>query len=152
MVSLLPTKYLFHPHHHSGLTPQPSLCLVIPVEDPQQLHFGQEMVKLSVVMPHTASHSVQHYIGMMCFRESQYRSRLTVTGRLPEVYQYSVTNRAMSTIEVGSFTIQGNNSYNYMHVQFSIVNQQYNIISRQKSRLMTRHTKFTFTFRCCSSY
>ena len=55
MVSLLSTKYLFHPHHHFWLTPQPSLCLVIPEEDPPQLTLGQEMGKSSVIMPHTAS-------------------------------------------------------------------------------------------------
>ena len=41
------------------------------------------------------------------FRESHYRSTLTVTGRLPGVYQYSVTNRAMSTMRNGSFNIEG---------------------------------------------
>ena len=30
------------------------------------------------------------------FQNSRYRSTLTVTGRLPGVYQYSVTNRATS--------------------------------------------------------
>ena len=39
------------------------------------------------------------------FRESQYRSRLTVTGKLPGVYQYFVTNRAMSTMRSNSFNI-----------------------------------------------
>ena len=41
------------------------------------------------------------------FRESHYRSTLTVTGRLPGVYQYSVTNRAMSTTRNDSFNIEG---------------------------------------------
>ena len=54
-VPLLLFKYLFHPHHHFWLTLQPSLCLVIPVEDPPQITLGQEMVKSSVIMPHTAS-------------------------------------------------------------------------------------------------
>ena len=31
------------------------------------------------------------------FRESHYRSRLTVTGRLPGLYAYTVVNRATST-------------------------------------------------------
>ena len=44
------------------------------------------------------------------FRQSQYRSRLTVTGRLPGVYQYSVTNRAMSTMRTSSFNIEGEKS------------------------------------------
>ena len=40
---------------HFNLTPQPSLCLVLPVEDHPQLTLGQEMVKSSLTVPHTAS-------------------------------------------------------------------------------------------------
>ena len=39
------------------------------------------------------------------FRESLYRSRLTVTGRLSGVYQYSVTNRATSGMVTDQMTI-----------------------------------------------
>ena len=39
------------------------------------------------------------------FTHSLYRSRLTVTGRLPGVYQYSVTNRATSGMVTDQFTI-----------------------------------------------
>ena len=40
-------------------------------------------------------------------RESRYRSTLVVTGNLPGVYEYSVTNRATNTTVVDSFNIQG---------------------------------------------
>ena len=40
------------------------------------------------------------------FQNSRYRSTLTVTGRLPGVYQYSVTNRATSGMVTGTFTIE----------------------------------------------
>ena len=40
-------------------------------------------------------------------RDSLYRSTLTVTGRLPGVYQYSVTNRATTNMVTGSFTVEG---------------------------------------------
>ena len=41
------------------------------------------------------------------FQNSQYRSTLTVIGRLPGVYQYSVTNRATSGMVTGQITIEG---------------------------------------------
>ena len=40
------------------------------------------------------------------FQNSRYRSTLTVTGRLPGVYQYSVTNRATSGMLTDTFTIE----------------------------------------------
>ena len=43
----------------------------------------------------------------LIFRESRYRSTLTVTGNLPGVYVYSVINRAMSAPRTASFTIEG---------------------------------------------
>ena len=43
------------PSPHYSLTPQPSLCLVLLVEDHPQLTLGQEMVKSSLTVPHTAS-------------------------------------------------------------------------------------------------
>ena len=46
------------------------------------------------------------------FRQSHYRSTLTVTGNLPGVYVYSVINRAMSAPRTASFTIEG--TYNYI--------------------------------------
>ena len=45
----------FFPPPHFRLTPQPSLWLVIPVEDHPQLTLGQGMVKSSLTIPHTAS-------------------------------------------------------------------------------------------------
>ena len=39
-------------------------------------------------------------------RESRYRSTLVVTGDLPGVYEYSVTNRATDTMVVDSFNIE----------------------------------------------
>ena len=41
------------------------------------------------------------------FIESVYVSTLVVIGNLPGVYQYSVTNRAMSERRNGSFIIEG---------------------------------------------
>ena len=41
------------------------------------------------------------------FQNSRYRSTLTVTGRLPGVYQYSVTNKATSDMVTDQFTIEG---------------------------------------------
>ena len=40
-------------------------------------------------------------------RQSRYRSTLTVTGNLPGMYVYSVSNRAMSEPRTASFTIEG---------------------------------------------
>ena len=40
------------------------------------------------------------------FQESHYRSTLTVTGVLPGVYQYSVTNRATSGMVTNQMTIE----------------------------------------------
>ena len=40
-------------------------------------------------------------------RESHYRSTLVVTGDLPGVYEYFVTNRATNTMVVKSFNIEG---------------------------------------------
>ena len=40
------------------------------------------------------------------FRESHYRSRLTVTGRLPGVYHYTVSNRA-TIVRNSNITIEG---------------------------------------------
>ena len=48
------------------------------------------------------------------FRESLYRSRLTVTGRLPGVYQYSVTNRATSGMVTDQMTINFEGIYSAM--------------------------------------
>ena len=41
------------------------------------------------------------------FTMSHYVSILHVTGNLPGVYQYSVSNRAMSNMRTASFTIEG---------------------------------------------
>ena len=41
------------------------------------------------------------------FQDSHYRSRLTVTSRLPGVYQYSVTNRATFGMVIDQMNIQG---------------------------------------------
>ena len=40
-------------------------------------------------------------------RQTRYRSTLTVTGNLPGVYVYSVSNRVMSAPMTASFTIEG---------------------------------------------
>ena len=41
------------------------------------------------------------------YQLSRYRSRLTVSGNLPGLYQYSATNRATTTTRTGSHTIEG---------------------------------------------
>ena len=41
------------------------------------------------------------------FTMSRYVSSLIVTGNLPGVYQYSVSNRAMSNMRTASYTIEG---------------------------------------------
>ena len=41
------------------------------------------------------------------YADSRYRSTLTVTGRLPGVYQYSVSNRATSNTLTSNITVEG---------------------------------------------
>ena len=41
------------------------------------------------------------------YQESLYYSNLTIRGRLPGVYEYSVTNRATPAIQNQSYTIEG---------------------------------------------
>ena len=41
------------------------------------------------------------------FQNSRYRNTLTVTGRLPGVYQYFVSNKAKSGMVTAQFTIEG---------------------------------------------
>ena len=45
------------------------------------------------------------------YDNSRYRSTLTVTGRLPGVYQYSVSNRATNNTLTSNITIEGNGIY-----------------------------------------
>ena len=106
VVLFMPTKSPSVPPHFS-LTPQPSLCLVLPVEDHPQLTLGEEMIKSSLTVPHTTS-PYKWNVQFAGFQNSRYRSTLTVTGRLPGVYQYSVTNRATYSMVTGTFTIEGN--------------------------------------------
>ena len=42
------------------------------------------------------------------YDDSRYRSTLTVTGRLPGVYQYSVSNRVTSNTLTSNINIEGN--------------------------------------------
>ena len=61
------------------------------------------------VITDSASYSISIQVerSQVGFQNSRYRSTLTVTGRLPGVYQYSVTNRATSGIMVAdTFTIE----------------------------------------------
>ena len=103
--SLLMLSPLVPPHLR--LTPQPSLWLVIPVEDHPQLTPGQEMVKSSPTVPSSYSISLQVDLGSSnAFRDSLYRSTLIVTGVLPGIYQYSVTNRATSGMVTNQMTIE----------------------------------------------
>ena len=59
------------------------------------------------VISNSASYSISIQVeqSIAGFQNSRYRSTLTVTGRLPGVYQYSVTNRATSGMVTGTFTI-----------------------------------------------
>ena len=41
------------------------------------------------------------------FRESVYISTMTVTGRLPGIYEYSVNNRAMSSVMTNNIDVEG---------------------------------------------
>ena len=45
------------------------------------------------------------------YDKSRYRSTLTVTGRLPGVYQYSVSNRATPNTLTSIINIEGNGIY-----------------------------------------
>ena len=65
------------------------------------------------VISNSASYSISIQVNegsLARFRESQYRSRLTVTGRLPGRYEYNVTNRAAMFITRSSnIIIEGEN-------------------------------------------
>ena len=60
------------------------------------------------VITNSASYSISIQVerSNAGFQDSRYRSTLTVTGRLPGVYQYSVTNRATSSMVTNTFTIE----------------------------------------------
>ena len=53
------------------------------------------------------------------FTESVYVSTLVVRGNLPGVYQYSVTNRAMTNSRDGSFIIEGGFSEYVVRITFT---------------------------------
>ena len=52
------------------------------------------------------------------YENSRYRSTLTVTGSLPGVYQYSVSNRATPNTTLTSINIQGVWWYVFIHFQY----------------------------------
>ena len=60
------------------------------------------------VITNNASYSISIEVerSIEGFQNSRYRNTLTVTGRLPGVYQYSVTNRATSGMVTDTFTIE----------------------------------------------
>ena len=60
------------------------------------------------VITNSASYSISIQVQRWSngFQDSRYYSTLTVTGRLPGMYQYSVTNRATSSMVTGTFTIE----------------------------------------------
>ena len=61
------------------------------------------------VITNSASYSIALQLDLDnsdVFRESIYHSTLTVTGVLPGVYQYSVTNRATSGMVTDQMTIE----------------------------------------------
>ena len=57
------------------------------------------------------------------FRDSLYRSTLTVTGVLPGEYQYSVTNRATSGMVTDQMNIEGNPGRNTAAAQVIVRSQ-----------------------------
>ena len=65
------------------------------------------------VITNSASYSISIQVEHppVGFQNSRYRSTLTVTGRLPGVYQYSVINKATSGMVTDTFTIESKNSY-----------------------------------------
>ena len=106
VVLFLPTMSpLFSPPYFC-LTPQPSLCLVLLVEDHPQLTLN--WTRNGQVITNSASYSISIQVERSNdgFQNSRYRSILTVTGRLPGVYQYSVTNRATSGMVTDTFIIE----------------------------------------------
>ena len=60
------------------------------------------------VITNSASYSISIQVerSNAGFQNSRYRSTLTVTGRLPGVYQYSVTNRATTGMVNDTFIIE----------------------------------------------
>ena len=89
------------PSPHFCLIPQPSFCLVLPPTTYTWTRNGQ-------VITNSASYGISIQVDRSPdgFQNSRYRSTLTVTGRLPGVYQYSVTNRATSGMVTRTFTIE----------------------------------------------
>ena len=65
-----------------------------------------------LVITNSASYSISIQVerSNAGFKNSRYHSTLTVTGRLPGVYRYSVTNRATSGMVNDTFTIESKNS------------------------------------------
>ena len=60
------------------------------------------------------------------YANSRYRSTLTVTGRLPGVYQYSVSNRAINNTLTSNITIEGNGIIAQVIIGYNIpYNQKY---------------------------
>ena len=62
------------------------------------------------VITNNASYSISIQVRLgssAMFQDSHYISTLTVTGRLPGVYQYPVTNRATSGTVTGQMNIEG---------------------------------------------
>ena len=78
------------------------------------------------VITNNASYSISIQVrsDSTAFQESLYRSTLTVTGRLPGVYLYTVTNRATPSMMADQMNIEGTlgryTHNNYMLVCFSI--------------------------------
>ena len=62
------------------------------------------------VINNNASYSISIQVndtGMKHYRESDYLSTLVVTGRLPGVYEYSATNRAMTNMSKSCYVVEG---------------------------------------------
>ena len=70
------------------------------------------------VITNNASYSISKQVerSNAGFQNSHYRSTLTVTGRLPGVYQYSVTNRATSGMVADTFTIESMDTIIYSSI------------------------------------
>ena len=79
------------------------------------------------------------------FQDSHYRSTLTVTGRLPGVYQYSVTNRATPSTVTGYYLncaepIISAPSLTAMSVTISWTQPKFNLLVVGYTVTATRHT------------
>jgi len=68
---------------------------------------GQEMERSSLTMIHIAYLLQCRKLPKRAYQQSLYRSTLTVSGDLPGVYEYSVSNRITGVTLTNSTTVKG---------------------------------------------